>query len=89
VKQILIALVILGLVFVLNNSRAMVERSPLAMVRAVENAAKCAGDQILYRGLALSCRSPIAYVDMRKLDMRADNKRVGQSSGLVQIDIKN
>jgi hypothetical protein len=83
-KQILAALALLGLAGFLHLNFARVDQAPSAILRAAEAAGKCVGDKIFYGNLSLNCGSPVSFVDLRKLDMRSDN-RARQGSSIAWV----
>jgi hypothetical protein len=81
-KYILGALGLLAIVSVMGTGRSSKPNAPLA-IAALARSLSCIEDHLLYRGLVMSCDSSVAFADIRKLDMRADNH--ARSQGTVRI----
>jgi hypothetical protein len=88
-KQILAALALLGLAGFLHLNRAEVDQAPSAILRAADAARKCVEDKIIYGNLSLDCGTPVSFVDLRKLDMRSDNRAARQGTSITWLAPKN
>jgi len=59
-----------------------------AMRQVTSEASQCVEDRMVYRDHVMSCDVPLAPADIRKLDLRADNRSRsnGSSQSIVQIN---
>lgn len=66
---------ILITVFALSTQNVQtIGNVPLAIVKLAEKVADCSGQKIRYKDLELDCKSAVSFSDIRKLDLRADNR---------------
>jgi hypothetical protein len=71
---IAVSLFMIVVVAVLNKNETVLEEAPLAMVALAEKLSLCSASKGIYRGLGFTCDTPISFADVRKLDMRSDNR---------------
>ncbi len=88
-KYMLGALALIATAAMLSGNRAMVEQAPLAMWRVAIAARDCISDEMIYRNIRMRCGTPLSFADLRKLEMRADNRTLGQTGGVEVLRAGN
>ncbi len=76
-KYLFAGMAILALVGAFQHGQFRLEVTPHAMIQLANKKRKCVEQQLLYGKLTLDCASPIHFTDIRKLDMRSDNRSRG------------
>ncbi len=88
-RYLLGALILLAAASMLSANRTMVEQAPLEIWRVAIAARDCLGDKMFYRDVEMQCSSPLSFADIRKLDMRADNRALSHANGVSVLKVGN
>ncbi len=70
----LIVGLILVSVAVLSQNPRLVSNAPQEIVALARRISTCVDGSQRYRGIEFSCKTPVLFADIRKLDLRADNR---------------